>query len=339
MGKNPWHLINRSTWTRLATVGSILLASAGIIGAIVAQPGGQRGVLPESGTAPAPSVSSTSSPSLALGPSTTTPIIPVEPWVPATPSPPSPTPILTANGSSDPVFYRLHIPGPVVFVTIDDGWVRDPRVIDFLHQTGWPISIFLIERAAMGAPAYFHQLQSAGATIEDHTFDHPFLNTLGADRQSSEICRPVHDYPGMFGHAPTLLRPPYGAWNPTTARVARSCGLSAVVEWSATYFQGRLAISGGTHLRSGDVILLHFDAPLYDDLVKLRQILASQGLSVGRLESYISGPPPNGTSPTVTLPPASTTSIPGSATTAPTPTTTQPVSTSTSVATTTTTKA
>ena len=300
----------------------------------MAQPGGQRGagVLSERGTAPAPSISVTAPPPPAPDSSTTTSVVPdiVEPWVPATPSPPPATPVLTANGSSDPVFYRLHISAPVVFVTIDDGWVRDPRVVDFLHQTGWPISVFLIERAATGAPGYFRQLQSAGATIEDHTFDHPFLNSLGSDRQSSEICRPVHDYPGLFGQAPTLLRPPYGAWNPTTTRVARSCGLSAVVEWSATYFDGRLAISGGTHLRSGDVILLHFDALLYPDLVKLRQILASQGLAVGRLESYLSGRPALG-APTTTLPPTvSTTSASGSPTTVTSPSTTQPATTTSS---------
>ena len=322
--------------------GSVLVALAGSIGAVVAQPGGQRGagVLSERGTAPAPSISPTAPP--APDSSATTRVVPdnVEPWVPATPSPPPATPILTGNGSSDPVFYRLHISAPVVFVTVDDGWVRDPRVIDFLHQSGWPISIFLIERAAMGAPGYFRQLQSAGATIEDHTFDHPFLNSLGSDRQTSEICRPMHDYPGMFGQAPTLLRPPYGAWNPTTARAARSCGLSAVVEWSATYFNGRLAISGGTHLRPGDVILLHFDAPLYNDLVQLRRILASQGLAVGRLESYLPGSS-SSTPATTEFPPvtSSGTTLPsGSATTVPSSPTTQPISTSTSVTTSTTTK-
>ena len=242
--------------------------------------------------------------------------------MPVTPSPPRATPILTSGGPSDPVYYRLHISAPVVFVTIDDGWVRDPRIIDFLHQTGWPISIFLIERAASQGLPYFRQLQAAGATVEDHTFDHPYLNSLGADRQTSEICTPMHDYPGMFGQSPTLLRPPYGAWNPTTARVARTCGLSAVVEWSATFYNGRLAIAGGTHLRPGDVILLHFTPVLYSDLIQLRQILARQGLAVGHLESYISTGPPAGASATTSTAPAPTTTGPSPTTT--TSSTTQP---------------
>lgn len=211
-----------------------------------------------------------------------------EPSIPATPTPPAATPVLAANGPAAPVFYRLRISAPVVFVTIDDGWVRDPRIVDFLHQSGWPISVFLIERAASADPNYFRGLAAAGATIEDHTFDHPYLTSLGADRQTYEICRPEHDYPGIFGRIPTLLRPPYGAWNPTTERVAHSCGLGAVVEWSATMSAGRLAIAGSPRLRGGDIILLHFNSNLYNDLITLRKTLAASGLAVGKLESYLS---------------------------------------------------
>ena len=217
-----------------------------------------------------------------------------EPSVPATPTPPTATPVLAANGPAAPVFYRLRISAPVVFVTIDDGWVRDARIVDFIRQSGWPISIFLIERAASGDPNYFRQLSAAGATIEDHTFDHPYLTSLGADRQTYEICRPEHDYVGMFGRAPTLVRPPYGAWNPTTEKVAHSCGLGAVVEWSATMSAGRLAISGSPRLRGGDIILLHFNANLYNDLVTLRKTLVTSGLAVGKLESYLSAPTAGG---------------------------------------------
>ncbi|HEX4862920.1 MAG TPA: hypothetical protein VFV02_02535, partial [Acidimicrobiales bacterium] len=115
MGKKAWQLINQSKWTRSATAGVIALAVAGVTGALVA-PAGRHGpaALSEQGTAPAPSVTVTS-----LGPAapitsvtTSAPSTLAEPWVPATPSPPVATPILTAKGSSDPVYYRLHITPP-----------------------------------------------------------------------------------------------------------------------------------------------------------------------------------------------------------------------------------
>lgn len=282
-----------------AAAAAILLAAL-----VVAVPGSPR----RKAVTVAPSTTTPTLPFF-VGPSTTTPPLAqptdTEPSVPATPTAPAATPLLTSNAAAAPVFYRLHLSSPVVFVTIDDGWVRDPRVIGFLGQTGWPISIFLIERAAAGDPNYFRQMSAAGATIEDHTYDHPYLTSLGPDRQTYEVCRPVHDYAGLLGHTPTLLRPPYGAWNPTTQKVAHGCGLGAVVEWSATMSAGRLAVAG-QRLRGGDIILLHFTPTLYSDLVTLRSILAADGLSVGRLESYLSSETSGGS--TVEAVPTSATS-------------------------------
>jgi peptidoglycan/xylan/chitin deacetylase (PgdA/CDA1 family) len=261
-----------------------------------------------------------------------------EPLVAPTTGAPEPTPILISNSIAAPVFYRLHLSSPVVFVTIDDGWVQDPRVITFLRQSGWPVTVFLIERAALKNPSYFRQLSAAGATIEDHTYDHPYLTSLSAGGQSSEICRPAHDYAGLVGNTPTLLRPPYGAWNPTTQSVAHACGLAAVVEWSATMSAGHLAVAG-PRLRGGDIILLHFTSTLYSDLVALRGILAADHLSVGRLESYlISATSPSASGPSAAGPTTtSSTTTSGSTTTTSTvtaspsqsPTTTAPSTTAT----------
>jgi peptidoglycan/xylan/chitin deacetylase (PgdA/CDA1 family) len=319
-------------WDRprvLAVASAATLVAGAGAGLVIAQPASQR------------HRAVTSVPSTTFGPSgwpafadpsttdtTDTTIaepIETEPSVPATPSPPPATPVLTSN-STAPVIYRLRLSAPVVFVTIDDGWVRDPRIISFLRQSGWPVSVFLIERAALKDPNYFRQLSAAGATIEDHTYDHPYLTSLGADRQTYEVCRPEADYGGLLGHTPTLLRPPYGAWNPTTQNVAHSCGLAAVVEWSATMSAGRLAVAG-PRLRGGDIILLHFTSTLYNDLVDLRSILASGGFAVGRLESYLSAPattPDTAAAPTTSTAPATST-----ASTAPTSSTVPANSTTT----------
>jgi hypothetical protein len=243
-----------------------------------------------------------------------------------------------ATGPSPPVFYRMPTAQPVIFVTIDDGWVRDPRVIDFVRQAAWPISMFLVERAVLADPGYFRALEAAGATAEDHTYDHPRLTSLGLARQRQEVCRPVGDDPGLLGVAPTLLRPPYGAWNQATRRAAGSCGLRAVVEWSATMSDGLLQVVGG-RLRGGDIVLLHFRPHLYDDLVGLRGIVAAAGLAVARLEDYL-GPPssaPQAPRPTTTVGPPTT--GPTSTTTTPAPTSTNSTTTTSTSTTTTTTAA
>jgi len=202
---------------------------------------------------------------------------------------PPPPPDLSPTAPSGPfarLLYRVPTAEPVVFVTIDDGWFRDPRVVDFIQQTHLPVSVFLIERAALADPDYFRALQAAGATIEDHTYDHPRLRRLGYERQRQEICRPVADYPGLLGARPTLLRPPWGQFNRATLEAARSCGLDTVVEWSATMNDGVLRYSDGG-LGPGDIVLMHFRPDLYGNLQALVATVAADGLTVASLESYL----------------------------------------------------
>ena len=97
------------------------------------------------------------------------------------------------------VEYSVVTNQPVVFVTIDDGFTRDPRVTGFIRTHHWPISAFIIDRLAIAAPSYFRQLMAAGATLNDHTYTHPDLATLDYASQRDQICRATQDFPRLFG--------------------------------------------------------------------------------------------------------------------------------------------
>ncbi len=199
---------------------------------------------------------------------------------------PAPEPVAVQGGLMAPVFYRVPTSQPVVFVTIDDGWVRDPRVVQLLRVTRIPTTLFLIDRAAREAPGYFGSLRAAGATVEDHTVDHPRLPTMAYGAQQREICQAARDLGAEFGTLPKLLRPPDGLFNASTQQAAKACGMVAMVEWTATMNDGRLSVAGG-RLRPGDVVLLHFRSDLYTNLQILLQRVSAAGLTVGRLESYV----------------------------------------------------
>ena len=203
-----------------------------------------------------------------------------------TPTEPAPEPVGVQGGLMAPVFYRVPTSQPVVFVTIDDGWVRDPRVVQLLRVTRIPTTLFLIDRAAREAPGYFGSLRAAGATVEDHTVDHPRLPTMAYGAQQREICQAARDLGAEFGTLPKLLRPPDGLFNASTQQAAKACGMVAMVEWTATMNDGRLSVAGG-RLRPGDVVLLHFRSDLYTNLQILLQRVSAAGLTVGRLESYV----------------------------------------------------
>lgn len=175
---------------------------------------------------------------------------------------------------------------PAVFVTVDDGYTRDPRVIDLVKFLHLPITAFVIRTPAFAGRAYWLALQAAGATIEDHTITHPNLRHLTLAEQQHEICGLLDDYTRLFGKRPTLFRPPYGDYNGVTRWATASCGLRAVVLWKATMQDGKLAIQGG-HFRPGDIILLHWRPTLYDDLVHLVAMLQAQHFTIGRLETSL----------------------------------------------------
>jgi peptidoglycan/xylan/chitin deacetylase (PgdA/CDA1 family) len=185
------------------------------------------------------------------------------------------------------VVFKIHTTDQVVFVTIDDGFYKDPRVVAFIRVHQWPVATFIIDRVAEAAPSYFRALAAAGATINDHTYSHPDLPGLDYAAQEEQICRPTRDFPRLLGLHPRLFRPPYGSYDLATRRAAEACGFSALVEWNATLSNGRLDIVGHHQLHPGDIVLLHFVPSLYRDLVVLAMRLSALHLRVGRLENYV----------------------------------------------------
>jgi peptidoglycan/xylan/chitin deacetylase (PgdA/CDA1 family) len=185
------------------------------------------------------------------------------------------------------VVWSINTRRRVVFVTIDDGFIRDPRVITFLEQSHWPISVFLIGKEARADPSYFRRIQAAGATINDHTDTHPHLIKLSYAAQHQQICKPANDYPALLGARPVLFRAPWGQVDHSTLVAARACGFTTIMHWSAKVFQGHVVTMHPGPLRPGDILLMHFETYTYSDLVGLQRTLAKAHLSVGRLEDYM----------------------------------------------------
>ncbi len=62
--------------------------------------------------------------------------------------------------------------------------------------------------------------------------------------------------------------------------------MKAVVEWTAVAANGHLNAIGG-HLQAGYIIILHFKPTLLNDLQVAVAAIQAAGLTVGRLESYV----------------------------------------------------
>lgn len=203
---------------------------------------------------------------------------------------PSPSGLGPVPSGLAPVVNHVTTTEPVVFVTIDDGWTKDPAALAVLAEHHIPVSAFVIGAVARADPGFWRALVAQGGAVEDHTDTHPPLAGRPPEVQQAEICAPVDEDQRLFGRRPTLFRPPYGSMDGATVVGASHCGLSAVVLWDATFLRGRLQRATPGPLQAGDIILLHWIPGLAADLQELAGILDQAGLHGALLEDYLRPP-------------------------------------------------
>ncbi|MEU6348971.1 polysaccharide deacetylase family protein [Streptomyces sp. NPDC047072] len=190
-----------------------------------------------------------------------------------------------------PVVRRVATTDKVVFLTYDDGAERDPRFVDLVRERRLPVSMFLTDSVVGPGYGHFARLLSVGASIQNHTLDHPALRGLPYAGQRAEICGQQEKVRSRFGVRPTLFRPPYGTYDRTTLRAAADCGLTAVVLWNVS-MAGAEPSAG---LRAGDIVSLPSgetsgESPgptLTERTTRLLEEIRKRGLRVGRLEEYL----------------------------------------------------
>lgn len=204
--------------------------------------------------------------------------------------PSGPTPPLSVSGEPVVRVSRVETTDRVVFLTIDDGFHRDPRIPGFLAEHQMPASVFLVRGPMLEDPEYFRQFLASGSTINSHTLTHPSLAGLPLERQRREICGMVDLIRQTYGFTGTLFRPPYGSSDGNTRRAAADCGLAAVVTWNSELWEGNVDLARRPHLQPGDIFLTHFRTDLYDNLVAFAARVEAEGFTVALLDRYLIPP-------------------------------------------------
>lgn len=155
----------------------------------------------------------------------------------------------------------------VVFLTIDDGAVRDPAMITLLQQAHVRPTLFLTKEYVDADPGFFRTLRDeTGGAIENHTATRPNLKGRSLATQRQEIV-PVSDaYAREFGKRPTLFRAPYGNSDANTLEAAAAAGAKYDVHWDSEINDGRISFAGSHHFRPGSIVLMHFRRSFHRDL-------------------------------------------------------------------------
>ncbi|MCQ4083969.1 polysaccharide deacetylase family protein [Streptomyces sp. RB6PN25] len=119
-----------------------------------------------------------------------------------------------------------------VALSFDDGPSRyTPQLLGTLEARHAVATFFLIGPHALAYRQDVLREYRDGDAIGDHTVHHPDLTKISSARVSYEINTAAQQIASITGHRPTMLRPPYGAWNARVRSLAGKAGLS-VIMWN-----------------------------------------------------------------------------------------------------------
>jgi peptidoglycan/xylan/chitin deacetylase (PgdA/CDA1 family) len=216
--------------------------------------------------------------------------------IPRFPPAPAPEPITLPEGDEVPFLSQIPVTRPVAFLTIDDGFLKNPEGPKLLAAAGIPVTLFLTTDAIHDNVPYFDNLRTYGAVIESHTISHPELRGRGYAFQRHQICDGTDRLQQWYGRRPLLFRPPFGDKDHTTLRVAKECGLRAAFMWRETVDKGILRYQGAKQIQPGDIILMHFRPAFIKDFIAALRAIHRAGLTPALLEDYVPTEPPTGPS-------------------------------------------
>lgn len=187
-----------------------------------------------------------------------------------------------------PIVRKIPTDKRYVFITIDDGEIKDPNALELIKKSGARPTLFLAQKFVTGQADYFRAIQDqAGADIQDHSVNHPNLRGKPYPFQRNEICGNADAENAEFGHRPTLFRPPYGNHDVNTQRAAADCGMRVIVLWTAAVNDGVVQFQQGDHLNPGDIVLMHFRTTFVADYTAFVERAKRDGLTPVPLADFL----------------------------------------------------
>jgi peptidoglycan-N-acetylglucosamine deacetylase len=152
----------------------------------------------------------------------------------------------------------------IVRLTFDDGPVRPntPRVLNVLSNYRVKATFFVVGQRARRYPRLVKREYREGHSVQNHTYSHPDLTTLGNARIRRELRATNQAIEAAGVPRPYRFRPPKGVTNARVRSLGVSLGLIQTLwsvdphDWAnppATVICRRVV----TNVRPGSIVLLH----------------------------------------------------------------------------------
>jgi peptidoglycan/xylan/chitin deacetylase (PgdA/CDA1 family) len=179
---------------------------------------------------------------------------------------------------------KAYFNGPrrkVVAIGFDDGPAADTSAfVSMLERNRVHATFFMIgeQVTSVYGPTLRRELR-AGDALGDHTFTHPDLTT--SDDVEGQLQDTLEAIRAQTGYTPCVFRPPYGDYDTSILRTARSLGLATVlwnVDPSDWALPGTAAIEQRVlaQVRPGSIVISHDGGgPRGQTLAAYPEIIAS----------------------------------------------------------------
>jgi peptidoglycan-N-acetylglucosamine deacetylase len=180
----------------------------------------------------------------------------------------------------------------IVRLTFDDGPVRPntPRVLNVLSKHRVKATFFVIGQRARRHPGLVKREYREGHSVQNHTYTHPDLTTLGPVETRRELRATNRAIKAAGVPRPYRFRPPYGITNVRIRSVGASLGLIQTLwsvdprDWAdppASVICRRVV----SNVSPGSIVLLHdgSGANTVEALPCIIKRLRAQGYGFGKL--------------------------------------------------------
>ncbi len=184
-----------------------------------------------------------------------------------------------------------------VAITFDDGPGQyNARVLEILAAHGARATFFVEGVEAERRPQALRNIHEAGHEIGNHAFDHADLTKLTLEQMRTEVDRTGDIVHRVTGVRPTLLRPPYGAYDSRVLTLGMPIILWSVDPRDWETRDSALVVSRVANgVRSGSIVLLHeTHASTVEALPAIFAILEERGLVPVTVSELLGGALENG---------------------------------------------
>jgi peptidoglycan/xylan/chitin deacetylase (PgdA/CDA1 family) len=129
---------------------------------------------------------------------------------------PAPAPAATAPAGPQITFNSVHVDGPFIAITFDDGphGTLTPKLLDMLAARKVKATFFVVGQMVAEYPDIMRRIARDGHEVASHSWSHPNLAKMSDEAVRGQLQRTSDAIKAAIGTTPTLMRPPYGSITP-----------------------------------------------------------------------------------------------------------------------------